>query len=27
LKASKTLDDFQASIKRITDQLKGPSEM
>lgn len=27
LKASKTLDDFQASIKRITDQLKGQPEM
>lgn len=27
LKASKSLDEFQASIKRITDQLKGQPEM
>ncbi len=27
LKASKSLDEFQAQIKRITDLLKGPSEM
>ncbi len=27
LKASKSLDDFQASIKSITDQLKGQPEM